>query len=94
MKYGTLEEADGTEMTVESNELLSPVKKRTQSNTGHLQTKFQCFVCDTERQVDRNPYNKGGLGRCSIEATAENPLQERRPIYVIAPVYFIQLQSL
>ena len=69
-KYGTLEETADTERTVKSNESLSPVKKRTRSNTGYLQTKFRCFICDTERRVDGSRYNEGGLGRCSIEATA------------------------
>ena len=29
--------------------------------------KRHCFICDEIRHVNDNPYNKGGLGRCSAE---------------------------
>eukprot|EP00794_Sanderia_malayensis_P015579 gene15579-17153_t len=81
-QYGTLAEADDAEMTEESDISLSPVKKRTRSNTRYLQAKFRCFVYDTERKVDGNPYNEGGLGRCSIESIAQK-LLERMEKYLI-----------
>ena len=80
-KYGTLEEPGDVEMEDEGDVPRSPVKKRTRSNTGYLQTKVRCFVCDSERRVDGNSYNEGGLGRCSIESTAER-LLERMKMYL------------
>eukprot|EP00794_Sanderia_malayensis_P003928 gene3928-4478_t len=83
-KYGTLDEVADTEMIDYDDASLSPVKKRTRSNTVYLQTKLRCFVCDTQRNIDGNSYNEGGPGRCSIETTAEKLLARKKDVEILS----------
>ena len=39
-----------------------------------------CFICDEVREVHNEPYNIGGLGRCSIE-NASLRLKERQKAF-------------
>ena len=43
--------------------------------------KRHCFICDGIRDVDDQPFNKGGLGRCSTE-NASVRLKQRQDIFL------------
>ena len=58
----------------------------TRSKSESLKAKKSCFICQEHRvdakgtSVDSNPYNQGGLGRCS---TSESANKLRKVCFVI-----------
>ena len=47
------------------------------STSNFLQCKETCFICNQIRVSDKNPYNQGGLARCSGNDTAEKLLERK-----------------
>ena len=58
-----------------------PERRATRSVTKPLYSKKVCFVCNTERVIDKNPYNEGGLARCYTKIVADR-LATRKELFM------------
>ena len=60
----------------------SAVNYATSSMIGNVKTlEKRCFICNEIRIVDNNPYNEGGLQRCSRGPTAEKTASKERGVF-------------
>ena len=81
-KYGLIPE--DSELNVgksSANDNVNILDVLTRSKVTKRPSKRYCFICDEVRYVDNEPYNVGGLGRCSTE-NASLRLKERQKAFL------------
>ena len=66
-----------------SNIIMDAPDLLTRSKVTKPSGKRHCFICDGIKDVDDQPFNKGGLGRCSTENTRVR-LKQRQDIFYAA----------
>ena len=56
----------------------SPVKHATRTIVDNVRSlEKKCFICNIQRAIDENPYNEGGLQRCTRDDTASKILSRK-----------------
>ena len=78
-RYGFVIETEPSVAAVDSPEKDHCTSRRSVSQ--HLTEKRLCFICNTKRVCENNPYYQGGIGRCTEERAA-NRLLKRKDEYL------------